>query len=104
MHNGQAETKEIDNYNIKKDLELFRKSNINNPILWDKYRVETVWMMVIFLISHLSDKQAILEFHVFKTNDIIDSILSINQIQSMISNQKNYLRLSASKLLFHPDL
>lgn len=39
---GIDETKKIDQYDLRRDVEGFRALNIDKPALWDKYSVDTI--------------------------------------------------------------
>lgn len=92
---AQSEEKQIERYNIRKDLDFFRKADIYDPIFTDKYTIDSSINGVKKYIS--SDEDLfVLSLQVFRTVNRVDSISVTTRIKSMISEQVNHLHFAPS--------
>lgn len=87
---SDVEEQVFERYNIRKDLDYFRKADIYDPVFLDKYRIDTSVSGATKYIAN-DDDLAVLSLQVFKTDNKVDSILATTQINSMISDQLNHL-------------
>jgi len=85
-----TEVKELDQYNIRVDLDFFRKGDLYDPVFADKYDIDSSVSGVTKYLSNGSDL-FVQRFELFSAGDRIDSIRITTQLKSMISKQVNHL-------------
>lgn len=89
--NGKINEQTLDNFNLKKDLEIFRNANINKVAWLDKYEVDSTKnnldQLTELKYNALDEKLKIREFSIKYKNNKVSSI----SIKNLSSNQVTLL-------------
>lgn len=86
----KAETKNLTDFDLEKELKLFSDCDINNPSLFDKYKTEESTEGNL-IYTALNEDLKVQKIEILKSNDTVEKIIIHKKVETQIYNSEKIL-------------